>query len=64
MQSNTKILEEVHKLKYKFTSLESQLLVTKNVNSLLQQRVVDLDRQIKNKHSWKVVFALTEIGLL
>ena len=29
----------------KFTILESQLLVTKNVNSLLQQRVTDLERQ-------------------
>ena len=29
----------------KFTILESQLLVTKNVNSLLLQRVIDLERQ-------------------
>ena len=29
----------------KFTDLESQLLVTKNVNSLLQQRATDLERQ-------------------
>ena len=42
MQCNTKILEEVRKLNDKFTNLESQLLVTKNVNSLLQQRVIDL----------------------
>ena len=44
MQSNTKILEEVRKVNDKFTNLESQLLVTKNVNSLLQQRVTDLER--------------------
>ena len=42
MQCNTKILEEVRKLNDKFTNLELQLLVTKNVNSLLQQRVIDL----------------------
>ena len=45
MQSNTKILEEVRKVNDKFTNLELQLLVTKNVNSLLQQRVTDLERQ-------------------
>ena len=43
MQSTTKILEEVHELNDKFTNLESELLVAKNVNSLLQQRVVDLE---------------------
>ena len=42
MQCNTKILEEVRKLNDKFSNLELQLLVTKNVNSLLQQRVIDL----------------------
>ena len=45
MESNTKILKEVRKLNDKFTNLESQLLVTKNVNSLLQQRVIALERQ-------------------
>ena len=45
MESNTKILKEVRKLNDKFMNLESQLLVTKNVNSLLQQRVIDLERQ-------------------
>ena len=45
MQSNTKILEEVRKLNDKFINLESQLLVKKNVNSLLQQRVIDLEIQ-------------------
>ena len=44
MQCNTKMLEEVRKLDDKFTNLESQLLVTKNVNSLLQQRFIDLGR--------------------
>ena len=47
MQSNTKILKEVRKLNDKFTNLESQLLVTKNVNSLLQQRAIDLERQCR-----------------
>ena len=45
MQSNTKIPEEVRKLSDKFTNLESKLLVTQNVNSLLQRRVIDLERQ-------------------
>ena len=45
MQSNIKILEEVRKLNDKFTNLESQLQVTKNVNSLIQQRVINLERQ-------------------
>ena len=44
MQSNTKILEEERKLNDKFTTLDSQLLVARNVNSLLQQRVIDLGR--------------------
>ena len=44
MQSNTKILEEEHKLNDKFTNLDSQRLVARNVNSLLQQRVIDLER--------------------
>ena len=35
MQSNTKILDKVRKLNDKFTNLESQRLVTRNVNSLL-----------------------------
>ena len=41
----TKILDEVRALNEKFTSSESQLLVTKNANSLLQERVIDLERQ-------------------
>ena len=44
MQSNTKILEEERKLNDKLTTLDSQLLVARNVNSLLQQRVIDLER--------------------
>ena len=44
MQSNTKILEEERKLNDKLTALDSQLLVARNVNSLLQQRVIDLER--------------------
>ena len=44
MQSNTKILEEERKLNDKFTTLDSQLLVARNVNSLLQQRVIDLEK--------------------
>ena len=45
MQSNTKILVKVRKLNDRFTNLESQLLVTKNLNFLSQQRVIDLERQ-------------------
>ena len=45
MQSNTKILEEIRKLNDKFTNPESQLLVAKNVDSVLPQRVIDLERQ-------------------
>ena len=44
-ECNAKILEEVRALDEKFTTLESQLLITKNVNSLLQERVIDLERQ-------------------
>ena len=43
--ATTKILEEVRALNNKFINLESQLLVTKNVNTLLQERVIDLERQ-------------------
>ena len=44
-ECNAKILEGVRALNEKFTTLESQLLITKNVNSLLQERVIDLERQ-------------------
>ena len=44
-ECNASILEEVRALNEKFTTLESQLLITKNVNSLLQERVIDLERQ-------------------
>ena len=44
-ECNANILEEVRALNEKFTTLESQLLITKNVNSLLQERVIDLERQ-------------------
>ena len=44
-ESSSKILEEVRALNQNFAKLESQLLVTKNVNSLLQERVIDLERQ-------------------
>ena len=44
-ECNANILEEVCALNEKFTTLESQLLITKNVNSLLQERVIDLERQ-------------------
>ena len=40
-----KLLEELRKFSDEFANLESQLPVTKNVNSLLQPRVIDLERQ-------------------
>ena len=43
--SNAKVLEEVRKLNDKFVQLESQLLLTQNVNTLLQKRVIDAERQ-------------------
>ena len=39
MKSNTKILKQVRKLNDTFTNLESN-----NVNSLLQPRVIDLEK--------------------
>ena len=44
-ECNANILEEVRALNEKFTTFESQLLITKNVNSLLQEKVIDLERQ-------------------
>ena len=64
MQSNTKILEEVRKVNDKFTNLESQLLVTKNVNSLLQQRVTDLERQCWANAQYSIRKCLEVAGVL
>ena len=45
LSSNAKVLEEVRKLNNTFVQLESQLLLTQNVNTLLQKRVIDAERQ-------------------
>ena len=42
---NTEVLDEIRKLNANFAKLESELIVTKKVNSELQKHVVDLERQ-------------------
>ena len=43
--SNAEVLEEIHKLNSKFDILQSELLVTKKVNSELSSRLVNMERQ-------------------
>ena len=44
-QANNKVLEEICKLNDSFSKLESELSVTKQVNSLLSRRLVNMERQ-------------------
>ena len=44
-QANNKVLEEIRKLNDSFSKLESKLLVTKQVNSFLSRRLVNMERQ-------------------
>ena len=44
-QANNKVLEEIRKLNDNFSKLESELSVTKQVNSLLSRRLVNMERQ-------------------
>ena len=44
-QANNKVLEEIRKLNENFSKLESELSVTKQVNSLLSRRLVNMERQ-------------------
>ena len=42
---NNKLLEEIRKLNDTFSKFESELSVTKQVNSLLSRRLVNMERQ-------------------
>ena len=42
--SNAEVLEEIHKLNSKFDILQSELLVTKKVNSELSSRLLNTER--------------------
>ena len=44
-QANNKVLEGIRKLNNDFSKLESELSVTKQVNSLLLRRLVNMERQ-------------------
>ena len=44
-QANKKVLEEIRKLSDNFSKLESELSVTKQVNSLLSRRLVNMEPQ-------------------
>ena len=44
-QANNKVLEDIRKLNDTFFILESELSVTKQVNSLLSSRLVNMERQ-------------------
>ena len=44
-QANNKVLEEIRKLKNNFSELEFKLSVTKQGNSLLSRRLVNMKRQ-------------------
>ena len=44
-QANNKVLEEIRKLNDNFSKLESEVSVTKQVNSLLSRRHVNMERK-------------------
>ena len=43
-QANSKVLEEIRELNDNFSKLESELSKTKQVNSLLSRRLVNIER--------------------
>lgn len=43
-EKNDLILEEIHRLNYKFSQIESENTVIKQANSLLSKRLVDMER--------------------
>ena len=57
--SNNKLLEEICKFKDNFSKLQSELAVTKQLNTELTKRIVTLERQcwtnasILEKNVWK-----------
>ena len=48
-QDNIGWLDEIHNLNDNFSKLEADVKIAKNINNLLSQRVVDLERQWKKK---------------
>ena len=44
-QANSKVLEQIHKLNDNFSKLESEPSVTKQVNSLLSTRLINIEHQ-------------------
>ena len=44
-QANNKVLEQIHKLNDNFSKLESEPSVTKQVNSLLSTRLINIEHQ-------------------
>ena len=44
-QDNIGWLDEIHNLNDNFSKLEADVKIAKNINNLLSQRVVDLERQ-------------------
>ena len=42
---NTNALEEIHKFNENFVKLESEINIVKKVNTLLNKRVIDMERQ-------------------
>ena len=45
LEANNKVLEKIRKLNDSFSKLESELSVTKQVNSLLSRKLVNMERQ-------------------
>ena len=59
-QANNKVLEQIHKLNDNFSKLESEPSVTKQVDSLLSTRLINMERQCwanaqyskRSRHNW------------
>ena len=61
--NNAEVLEEISKLNSKFDILQSDLLVTKDVNSELSSRLVNMERQCWAKAQYSRRECLEVVGI-
>ena len=61
--SNNELLEEIRKFKYNFSKLQSELAVTKQVNTDLTKRIVTLERQCSGNAQYSTKECLKVVGI-
>ena len=62
-QANNKVLEEIRKLDDNFSKLKCELSMTKQVNSLLLRRLINLERQCCVNAQYSIRECLDIIGI-